>query len=100
MLGDEHGRGRLPDARSTARSSSSASPRPTGYLDITITNNSFLIAAGLKVTIGPLVFDISGSLGIYSNGLTATLDVSLELNLLSLIELKMSGSLKLDTRTS
>ena len=67
---------------STARSTFLGFAEATGYLDITITNNSFQMAAGLKFTIGPLVFNVSGSLGIYSNGLTATLDVTLDLNLL------------------
>jgi len=72
----------------------------TGFLDIKITSSSLELAAGLKFTIGPLSFDVNGSLGIFSDGLTATLNVSLDVSLLSLFELKMSGSLQLDTRTS
>ncbi len=70
----------------------------TGFVDITVTNNSFQMAAGLNFVVGPLVFDISGSIGIFTNGVTATLDVHLDLNLLSIIQLTMNGSLKLDTR--
>ena len=72
----------------------------TGFLDIKITSSSLELAAGLKFTIGPLSFDVNGSLGIFSDGLTATLNVSLDVNLLSLFDLKMSGSLQLDTRAS
>ncbi len=46
-----------------------------GSLDITISNSSFQMAASLEFEIGPLLFKVAGSLGIYSNGLTATLDV-------------------------
>ena len=70
-----------------------------GSLDITISDGTFLMAASLEFEIGPLVFKVAGSLGIYSNGLTATLDVTLDLDLLGgLLSLEMSGKLRLDTR--
>ena len=35
------------------------------------------MAASLEFEIGPLVFKVAGPLGVYANGLTATLDVTL-----------------------
>src|SRR5688572_31798515 len=61
----------------------------------TISDGTFLMAASLEFEIGPLVFKVAGSLGVYSNGLTATLDVTLDLDLLGgLLSLEMSGDRK------
>ena len=70
----------------------------SGFLDIAISTGSLQVSAGLQIALGPLNFGVSGSLGIFTNGITLDLAVNFNLNLLGIFGLELNGRLKLDTR--
>jgi len=72
----------------------------SGVAAVSVKDTGFELLANLEFGIGPLDFEVTGLLGIYSDGLLVDLSVDLDVNLLSLFEIDASGDLHIDTRTS
>ena len=67
---------------------------------VSIRSNAIEMIAELSFTIGPLSFEAEGSLGLYPDGIALHVSVSINVNLLSVIELSASGTLDIDTTGS
>ncbi len=72
----------------------------TGLAGVSVQAGAFEMLAQLSFTIGPLTFSAKGALGIYTDGIALNVSVALDVNLLSLFDLNMSGSLNVNTTGS
>ena len=70
----------------------------SGYGAVEFTSSSFQMVASLSFNIGPLSFSVNGSLDIETYGVQAHLAVSFDLNLLSLFDANLSGTLDINTQ--
>ena len=71
-----------------------------GLAAVSVRSNAFEMIAELDFTIGPLSFSVEGNLGIYADGVALHVAVDLDVNLLSLFDLDVSGTLDIDTTGS
>ncbi len=72
----------------------------TGLGAIEISAGSFQLAASLNFNIGPITFGADGFIGINSTGVFAHIGISFDLNLLSLFDANLSGTLDINTQGS
>ncbi|MDE3024064.1 MAG: calcium-binding protein, partial [Acidobacteriota bacterium] len=72
----------------------------TGVGAIEISAGSFQLAASLNFTIGPISFGAIGFIGIQSDGVYAHIAISFNLNLLSMFDANLSGTLDINTQGS
>ena len=71
-----------------------------GVAAVSIRSGAIEMLAELSFTIGPLSFEAEGALGIYPDGIALHVSVSIDVDLLSVIELNASGTLDIDTTAS
>ncbi|HEY2543152.1 MAG TPA: hypothetical protein VGH92_08870, partial [Gaiellaceae bacterium] len=70
----------------------------TGVGAIEISGSGFQLAAQLSFTLGPINFSATGFLDIESSGVYAHIGIAFDLNLLSIFDANLSGTLDINTQ--